>query len=119
VREEGERHGSLEQLSLASISDVPSDVPFLSTREALRHKIRRNQRCGKVRFGFDLAADGKTLIPNEAEQEAIAVMTGLRAKGRTLRQIAAELTSCGVRTKEGGAWTRTAVARILDRKAAA
>jgi DNA invertase Pin-like site-specific DNA recombinase len=89
------------------------------TREALRHKIRCNQRCGKVRFGFDLAGDGKTLIPNVTEQRAIAMITSLRAAGRTLRQIAAELTAHGVRTKEGGAWTHTAVARILQRKVAA
>ncbi len=89
------------------------------TREALRHKIRRNQRCGKVRFGFDLAADGKTLLPNATEQEAIVLMTTLRAAGQTLRQIAAELTGRSIATKEGGPWTHTAVARILDRKAAA
>lgn len=86
------------------------------TREALRHKIRQNQRCGKVRFGYNLAADGKTLVPNAAEQQAIDLMTGLRTAGRTLRQIATELTSQGIRTKEGGAWTHTAVARILDRQ---
>jgi DNA invertase Pin-like site-specific DNA recombinase len=86
------------------------------TREALRHKIRCNQRCGKVRFGFDLAGDGKTLVPNLAEQQAIDMMTSLRTAGRRLRQIATELTSLGIQTKEGGAWTHTAVARILDRQ---
>lgn len=88
------------------------------TREALRHKIRCNQRCGKIRFGFDLADDHKTLVVNQVEQQAIDLMTSLRAAGRTLRQIATELTSRGIRTKEGGAWTHTAVARILQRKAA-
>ena len=43
-------------------------------------------------------------------------MTGLRTAGYTLRQIATELTGLGVETKEGGAWTHTAVARILDRQ---
>jgi hypothetical protein len=43
-------------------------------------------------------------------------MTSLRAAGRTLRQIATELTRCAIHTKEGGAWTHTAVARILDRQ---
>ena len=89
------------------------------TREALRHKIKIGQRCGKIRFGFDLADDHKTLIPNTAEQQAIVLMTSLRAAGHTLRQIATELTSQGIGTKEGGAWTHTAVARILHRKVAA
>ena len=89
------------------------------TREALRHKINNGQRCGKVRFGFDLAGDGKTLVVNLVEQEAIDLMTSLRAAGHTLRQIATELTGRGIQTKEGGAWTHTAVARILQRKIAA
>jgi Recombinase len=63
--------------------------------------------------------DGKTLVVNLVEQEAIVLMTSLRAAGHTLRQIATELTSRGIRTKEGGAWTHTAVARILQRKIAA
>jgi hypothetical protein len=81
------------------------------------------QRCGKIRFGYDLGPDDKTLMPNPAEQQAVALMIvlmiDLRAAGCTLRQIAAALTQQGVRTKEGGtAWTHTAVARILQQKAA-
>ena len=38
------------------------------TRAALQAKIRRGHRCGKVRFGYDLAADGKTLVKNDIEQ---------------------------------------------------
>jgi DNA invertase Pin-like site-specific DNA recombinase len=88
------------------------------TREVLRHRIRSGKRCGKVRFGFDLADDGETLLPNAHEQETIALMRDLDASGRTLRQIAAELSARGIRTKEQGAiWTHTAVRRILDRAA--
>jgi site-specific DNA recombinase len=31
------------------------------TRDALQHKIGKGERCGKVRFGFALADDGKTV----------------------------------------------------------
>lgn len=103
---------------LMSVAAWERETTAERTREALRHKIRSGERCGKVRFGFDLAADGKTLVPNAAEQEAIGLMTHLRASGRTLRRIAAELTDRGIATKEGGAWTHTAVGRILERKAA-
>lgn len=88
------------------------------TRDALRHKIENGERVGKVRFGFDLADDGKTLQTNEAEQEAIEWMKTLRAEGFTLRQIAAALTDRGIATKEGRtAWTHTAVSGILKRAA--
>jgi site-specific DNA recombinase len=88
------------------------------TKEALRHKINSRQRVGKVRFGFDLAPDGTTLIENPAEQQTLAFMRNLRAAGRTLRQIAAELTARNIPTKERKSrWTHTAVAYILARAA--
>jgi site-specific DNA recombinase len=88
------------------------------TRDALQHKIRNGQRVGKVRFGFDLAADGVTLIDNPAEQQIIALMRDLRAAGYTLRKIAAALTARGILTKEGNSqWQHQTVAYILRRAA--
>lgn len=102
---------------LLSVAQWERETTGERTREALRHKIRIGERCGKVRFGYDLAADGKTLVPNADEQAAIDLMTALRAAGSTLRQIAAELTARGIRTKEGGmAWAHSAVGRILNRQ---
>ena len=86
------------------------------TRDALRHKIQQGQRVGRIRYGYDLAADGTTLVPNAHEQAMIEQILALRAQGSTLRKIAADLTARGVPTKEGGrSWTHTAVARILER----
>ncbi len=86
------------------------------TKEALQHKIRNGQRVGKVRFGFDLAADGATLIPNPTEQQAIETMRNLRKSGHTLRQIAQHLTS-RFPSKEGKPWDHTTVRQILNRAA--
>jgi DNA invertase Pin-like site-specific DNA recombinase len=103
---------------LLSVAAWEREANAERTRDALRHKIRNGERCGKVRFGFDLADDGKTLLPNQAEQQAISMMLDLRTAGHTLRQIAAMLTEQGILTKEGSAnWTHTAVARILQRAA--
>lgn len=88
------------------------------TRDALAHKISKGERCGKVRFGYDLGTDGKTLVANAIEQEALRLMRELRDAGQTLRDIAAELSRRGVLTKEGnGQWTHQAVARIFKRAA--
>jgi DNA invertase Pin-like site-specific DNA recombinase len=101
---------------LLSVAQWERETTGERTREALRHKIRNGERCGKLRFGFDLASDGKMLVPNLAEQQAIVLMMNLRDAGFTLRQIASELTACNIPTKEGGTtWTHTAVGRILDR----
>jgi site-specific DNA recombinase len=88
------------------------------TREALQHKIRNNERVGKVKYGFDLADDGVNLTPNPIEQTAVALMHELRAAGQTLRQIASELTARGISTKEGRSrWSHSAVSYILNREA--
>jgi len=88
------------------------------TKAALQGKIRRGERCGSLRFGYDLDSDGVTLMPNADEQEVIELITDLRTTGMSLRAIAAELTGRGVVTKEGkDQWTHTAVNRILTRAA--
>ena len=38
----------------------------------LQGKIGRGERCGRFRFGYVRGAEGKTLIPHEGEQRAIA-----------------------------------------------
>lgn len=103
---------------LLSVAQWEREAIGERTRDALAHKIRRGERCGKVRFGFILAGDGKTLIPDSAEQEALQLMQELRSASQSYRQIAAELARRGIRTKEGNSrWTHTAVARILGRAA--
>ena len=103
---------------LLSVAQWEREAIGERTRDALRHKIDNGERVGKIRFGFDLDDDGRTLIVNETEQEAIGWMHDLRGDGFTLRQIAAALTDRGIATKEGrGEWTHTAVNRILNRAA--
>ncbi len=103
---------------LMSVAQWERETIGERTKDALQHKIRKGERCGKVRFGYALADDGKTLLPVPAEQEAIALIRRLKAEGQTLRDVAAELTRRGILTKEGHTrWTHTAVARILERAA--
>jgi DNA invertase Pin-like site-specific DNA recombinase len=102
---------------LLSVAQWERETIAERTADALQHKIRKGERCGKVRFGYDVAADGKTLIAVPAEQEAIHLMQELRAAGQTLRDIAAELNRRGIATKEGGQWKHTTVSGILARAA--
>ena len=68
-------------------------------------------------YGYDLANDGTTLVPNESEQAVIAEIRAWRSAGWTLERIAAMLTNRGVPTKTGKSdrWTHQAVVRILKR----
>ena len=86
---------------LLSVAQWERETTGERTREALHHKIRSGQRCGKVRFDYDLAGDGKTLVPNPAEQQAIALMTDLRA-----------ITPMGGRLPSPTAWATSRPSRM-------
>jgi site-specific DNA recombinase len=103
---------------LMSVAQWERETIGERTRDTLRYKISKGERCGKVRFGYTLGDDGKTLVPNAAEQEAIAVMRALRDAGESYRDIGAELNARGVSTKEGGAWQPMTVRNILARAVA-
>jgi len=49
---------------------------------------------GSIQFGYRLS-DGGALVPHEAEQEAIREMAAMKAQGRSLRAIAAEMQAKG------------------------
>ncbi|MSQ94419.1 MAG: recombinase family protein [Gemmataceae bacterium] len=102
---------------LLSVSQWEREAIGERTRDALQHKIANGERCGKVRFGFDLGADGKMLVANAAEQAALRLIRKLRAAGESLRAIAAELNVRGIGTKEGRPWLFTTVKGILARAA--
>ena len=74
---------------------------------ALAVKKANGQPVGTVPYGFDLSADGMTLIPNNAEQAMIGEILTMRAKGMPLKRIAGTLTECGVPTRTGRSnrWT--------------
>lgn len=83
------------------------------TREAMRHKREKGERVGTVPFGFQLAADGRTIQPREDEQRIVATMQALRANGLTLRAIAAAMNRQGQTTRRGSAWRHQYIARVL------
>ncbi len=100
---------------LAGAAEMERNLTRERTRSALAIKRANGERVGSLAFGYDLAADGKTLIENVAEQAVIADIRAMRQQGKKLRQIAAVLTERGVRTKTGRSakWGHPAVARIL------
>ena len=86
------------------------------TADALQGKIRRGERCGRVRYGYQLAADGVHLVPVAEEQGVINLMRQWRADGYTYQRMVDLLESMGIHTKEGGRlWLPATVHRILNR----
>jgi len=73
--------------------------------EGRKRRRAEGRRIGQVPYGYDLAKDGKNLVPNESQQEALKLVSCLRARGESLRAIATELNKQGIPAKKGGPWT--------------
>lgn len=103
---------------MAVLAEFERDQVSERTTVALAHKKSRGERVGKIPFGYDLAADGVTLVANPAELRAVELIRSLNAQGHSLRSIAAELDSMGIPTKDAKrAWSHTTVKSILNRAA--
>ena len=83
------------------------------TKAALKAKRQRGERAGTLPFGYRLGPDGRQLLEEPSEQEALRLLRELKERGATLRTIASELTSQGFRTRTGGAWRFQYVARLI------
>src|SRR5262249_12068322 len=87
------------------------------TRKGMREKMELRESCGRVPYGCRLAADGKSLLDDQAEQNAIALMERLRDGGASLRAIGEALQALGIETKDGNPiWTPMTISRILTRR---
>jgi site-specific DNA recombinase len=104
---------------LAVMAEFERDQVSERTTMAMAHKKSKGQRVGTVPYGFDLAADGVTLITNEAETAVIEIIREMRSRGQSYRTIATELENREVKTKAGETkWAHTTIKSILDRLAA-
>jgi site-specific DNA recombinase len=101
---------------LAVFAEFERDLVSERTTAALAVKRANNERTGQVPYGFDLADDGVTLVPNATEQEVLADILAMREAGETLQGITDALTERGVPTKTGNAtWNLWTVRGILKR----
>lgn len=86
------------------------------TADAMSAKRTRGERLGQVPYGWTHSAEGKELVPDRVELEALALMRTLAHEGLTFREIAAQLDARGFPPKRGGAkWSRSSVGQILAR----
>lgn len=100
---------------LLAMSAYERELTIERTIAALDHKKRNGHRVGNVLYGYTLSEDGKTLVPDTSQQQAISLMNALRADGWSLRRIAAELDKQGFPSQSGRPWSVSAINRILRR----
>lgn len=108
----GSAAGRLVLNIMVSVSQWEREAIGERTKDALQHKKATGQRAGNIPFGFNVAVDGKTLVRNAAEQSVLATLQGLRGRGHSLREIAAELNRQGMRTRKGTEWKHQYVAAL-------
>lgn len=101
---------------LMTVAQWQRETIVEKTKSALQAKIERGERCGTLKYGYDLAADGVKLVANAYEQNVIRFMQRLKGEGKSFRKIARTLSQRGIKTKSGNEkWTHQAVNTILAR----
>ena len=110
----GTAAGRLVITIMGAVSQWEREAIGERTRDALRHKRSKGERVGNIQFGYRLAADGKHLEVDAAEDAILAEIRQLRKHGGTLRGIAASLNGRTWRTRRGTAWRHEHIARIIN-----
>jgi hypothetical protein len=99
---------------LASVSQWEREAIGERTSAAMQHKRSKGELVGAVPYGYDLGADGKTLVANEAEQLVVTAVREYRAAGLSLRTIGDRLVERGMVPRKGGAWNPAQIKRIAE-----
>ena len=102
---------------LAVLAEFERDLVSERTTAALAHQRTSGRKTGgHVPYGYDVAPDGRTLVPNPAEQATIGTIIERRDAGATYRDIADWLNAEGMATKNGGKWSAKVVRGVYMRQ---
>lgn len=97
---------------LGAVSQLEAGMIARRLRRGREHKrALGGYASGAPPYGW--RASGGSLIPHAEEQAVIASITGLRAEGASLREIAAVLNAEGALSKRGGQWHPQTVSRVI------
>lgn len=99
--EEGAAEAKLKRKLVAAFAEYERALMRVRTRAAVAIKRQRGEMTGRCPWGYHLAEDGKTLEPDEREQNILAVVRHMRTSGRKIREIVAALKEMGVAGRNG------------------
>jgi len=99
---------------LGSVAQWEREAISERTAFALTHKRQNGQAYSRTPFGYD--RKGNALVPNVAQQRAVALVRRMAKDGASLRQIASTLTRRGIAPPRGRQWYASGVRSILNAK---
>jgi DNA invertase Pin-like site-specific DNA recombinase len=88
------------------------------TKAALAAKKAKGERTGGIPYGFELAPDGRTLVPSENERRIIQRVKAIRAKGVPIRKLPEACAKAGIVSRAGRPFHKSAIERLLQWRAA-
>lgn len=68
---------------------------------------------GNIHYGYRLSADGKHVEPEPSEQAILGEIRDLRARRRSLREVARVLNEQGMRTRRGSPWRQEYIRSLI------
>jgi DNA invertase Pin-like site-specific DNA recombinase len=111
----GSAAGRLVITIMGAVSQWEREAIGERTRDVLRHKRSQGERVGNIHYGYRLGADRKHVEPDPAEQAVLVTIRDLRARHRSLREIAMVLNDIGARTRRGTVWRHEYVKNVIDK----
>jgi site-specific DNA recombinase len=100
---------------LGSVAQWERETIGERTAEALAHKRVNHERTSlHAPYGFRIADDAKTLVPDDAEQALLDTIRQARRRGLSQRGVVAELTRQGFTTRVGTPLGLRQVQRIME-----
>jgi DNA invertase Pin-like site-specific DNA recombinase len=87
------------------------------TRAALAVKKAKGERIGTIPYGYQVAADGKTLLAFPPEQAVVTRIRWLRSQSYSMQRIADELNADGLLTRKGTPWRQQYIDAVLKKAA--
>ena len=109
-------HGRFVLTLFGGLAQMERELIAERTRSALAFKRQQGQPTSHPPLGFRPNGRRERMIPVPEELEAVREILERWRRGQSYRAIAAQLNAEGARTKRGGRWYHSTVAKVVQRR---
>ena len=109
-------HGRFVLTLFGGLAQMERELIGERTRSALAYKRQRGQPTSHAPLGFRANGKRHPMVPLSQELEVVREILTAWRRGCSYASIAATLNAEGARTKRGGRWHHTTVAKVVKRR---